>query len=261
FIDLDNFKAINDSYGHTAGDEVLRGVARILRTTLRKCDLVARWGGEEFVALLPGATAEGAGRAIERALERLRETPFELDGEPVHVTFSAGVIEIESELPVEQALAAADRRLYAAKEAGRNRVVVSEPAGDRPRHRLVVAEDDDMLAAALVRALEREGFEVLHCPDGAAALAAIEREGASLLLLDVRLPDSDGFEILTKLRRSRFGARLPVVILTAMGSERDVVRGFELGADDYVLKPFSLTELIARVRRLLQRRRVPRRAR
>ena len=86
-----------------------------------------------------------------------------------------------------------------------------------------------------------------------AALAA----PPDLLILDVKMPGLDGFEVLERLRKNHRFARTPVIMLTSMGQEADVVRGFRLGADDYILKPFSPTELSARVRRLLKRGRSP----
>jgi diguanylate cyclase (GGDEF)-like protein len=254
FCDLDAFKSVNDTHGHGTGDEVLCRVGAALKSALRTCDLVARWGGEEFVALLPGTDRSGATVAMQRALDVVRGRRFTgRGGVPFGITFSAGVVGVEHGMTVEDAIANADRLLYAAKAAGGNRVLSREPTDAPRRSRLLLAEDDELLARSLQRTLEREGFDVVHRTDGAAALAEIGGGDISLVILDVRMPELGGFEVLEAMRRTPMGARTPVVILTAMGSEEDVVRGFELGADDYVLKPFSTVELIARVRRLLRR--------
>jgi len=121
----------------------------------------------------------------------------------------------------------------------------------KPR-RILVVEDEESLAVGLEYALAREGFEVVVARDGAAAMEALKREALDLVLLDVMLPRKSGFEVLTSLRRA--GRELPVILLTAKNQEIDKVHGFDLGADDYVTKPFSLVELLARVKARLRSR-------
>lgn len=121
----------------------------------------------------------------------------------------------------------------------------------KPR-RILVVEDEESLAVGLEYALSREGFEVVLARDGAAASECLRREAFDLLLLDVMLPRKSGFDILASLRRE--GRELPVILLTAKNQEIDKVHGFDLGADDYVTKPFSLVELLARVKARLRSR-------
>jgi DNA-binding response OmpR family regulator len=126
----------------------------------------------------------------------------------------------------------------------------NEPAG----HVVLVAEDDPVTAKVLLHRLSNEpGLRVVHADDGTAALELAEREPLDVAILDIRLPGLDGLGVLARLREIPRYERLPILMLTSLGSENDVVRGFELGADDYVVKPFSPAELIARVRRLLAR--------
>jgi two-component system, OmpR family, response regulator RegX3 len=117
--------------------------------------------------------------------------------------------------------------------------------------RLLVVEDEDSFSDALSFMLEREGFEVSVAVDGPAALAAFERHGADLVLLDLMLPGLSGTEVCRALRQR---SSVPVIMLTARDSEVDKVVGLELGADDYVTKPFSARELVARIRAVLRRR-------
>jgi two-component system cell cycle response regulator len=128
-IDLDNFKSVNDTYGHLAGDEVLMRVAEVLARTLRQSDFIARWGGEEIVVMLPDTDAAGAVVALQKSLDALRAETFQdPSGRTFSVTFSAGIAETAPEWEVEQAVERADRLLYAAKGAGRNRIATLEPA-------------------------------------------------------------------------------------------------------------------------------------
>jgi len=116
--------------------------------------------------------------------------------------------------------------------------------------RVLVAEDDPPIRELLVHLLERDGFSLLEAHDGATALR-ISRNGVDLLILDVGMPGIDGFDITRTLRRE--GRTMPIVMLTARTEEVDRVVGFELGADDYVVKPFSPREFSARVRAVLRR--------
>ena len=126
-FDIDHFKRLNDGHGHPFGDRVIRGTAELLRSTLRDIDLVGRYGGEEFVALLPETAPGEARRVAERVRERIAATPYEApNGESVRVTISIGVANYPSPSIVgrDDFLRAADDALYKAKQAGRDRVAV-----------------------------------------------------------------------------------------------------------------------------------------
>ncbi|HSN74565.1 MAG TPA: response regulator transcription factor [Anaerolineae bacterium] len=117
--------------------------------------------------------------------------------------------------------------------------------------RILIVEDERAVARGLEYGLRAEGFEVLQANTGQGALAMARRESPHLLLLDIRLPDINGFDVCRQLRSE--GRRLPILMLTARDEEVDKVLGLELGADDYMVKPFSLRELVSRVRALLRR--------
>jgi DNA-binding response OmpR family regulator len=110
-----------------------------------------------------------------------------------------------------------------------------------------MVEDDDAIAEPLARGLEREGFEVARASTGTAALTA---SGYHVVLLDLGLPDVDGFEV---CRRMRAASHVPIIVVTARGDEVDRVVGLELGADDYIVKPFGFRELVARIRAVTRR--------
>ncbi|MGZ8219109.1 response regulator [Methylomagnum sp.] len=118
--------------------------------------------------------------------------------------------------------------------------------------RLLLAEDDSMIGKSVQIGLKREGYAVDWVRDGVAAELALEEDVYELLLLDIGLPRKNGLELLTRLRSQR--NTLPVLILTARDAVADRVKGLDAGADDYLVKPFDLDELIARVRALLRRR-------
>ncbi|HXU21942.1 MAG TPA: response regulator transcription factor [Verrucomicrobiae bacterium] len=119
--------------------------------------------------------------------------------------------------------------------------------------RILIIEDDKDIVELVRYNLEKEGFQVLACGDGASGLAQIKKSPPDLLVLDLMLPKLSGLEICKEIRRDNRLNRLPILMLTARGDEADRVVGLELGADDYVTKPFSPRELVARVKALLRR--------
>lgn len=116
---------------------------------------------------------------------------------------------------------------------------------------ILIIEDNEDVAFGLRATLEFEGYEVDVAPEGRVGLERLAEQAPDLVVLDLMLPDQSGYEVLSKLRRA--GNRTPVLVLTARSEETDVVMGFDRGADDYVTKPFSTVELLARVRALLRR--------
>ncbi len=120
--------------------------------------------------------------------------------------------------------------------------------------KILIVDDDADLRGLIAYALRQAGYLVVEAADGAAALAAYEREAPALVILDVNLPRLSGFEVCRKIReRSPAPGGTPVMMLTVRGAEEDVVQGLDLGADDYLTKPFSPRALLARVRALLRR--------
>jgi len=120
---------------------------------------------------------------------------------------------------------------------------------------VLVIEDEDALATLLDYNLEKEGFRVDRAADGEEALLKIEEQTPDLLVLDWMLPKVSGVEVCRQVRARPETRRTPVIMLTARGEEADKVRGLETGADDYVVKPFAMSELVARIRALLRRSR------
>ncbi len=123
--------------------------------------------------------------------------------------------------------------------------------------KVVLIEDDASIAEPLVFGLEAEGYAVLHAANGTDGLALARAEKPDVILLDVMLPDMDGFTICKTLRAE---SSVPILMLTARGQEMDRVMGLELGADDYIVKPFSFRELVARLRATLRRQSLDRAA-
>jgi len=122
---------------------------------------------------------------------------------------------------------------------------------------ILVVEDDPDIRELLVYTLGKEGYEMLQAPSGEAGLKALEEKQPDLVLLDVMLPGIDGLEVLRRIKAGQTSKNTPVILASAKGEESDVVAGLELGADDYVTKPFSPRVLVARVRTALRRAEKP----
>ncbi|MBT9140651.1 MAG: Transcriptional regulatory protein WalR [Dehalococcoidia bacterium] len=120
--------------------------------------------------------------------------------------------------------------------------------------RILVVDDEKTIVKGLKFSLEKEGYEVLAAYDGAEALSLFKKENPDLIVLDLMLPEFDGFEV---CRRIRKGSEVPIIMLTARDEDIDKILGLELGADDYVTKPFNPRELTARIKAILRRSQVP----
>lgn len=129
--DIDHFKGINDSLGHEAGDRALRTVATRLAVELRHTDVLARWGGEEFLVLLPDTSVDKATEIANRLRRAVSSEPIRYEGTTNHVTVTLGVAEHVDGMPLDACLRAADAALYKGKETGRDRVIVGRPEPDR----------------------------------------------------------------------------------------------------------------------------------
>lgn len=123
FIDIDDFKKVNDKYGHDEGDKVLKHTAKVMDRILRKNDIYARWGGEEFVVALPQSNKETAVKVAEKLCNAFADSKIKLGGKPVQVTMSVGIVMHSDETTLPQMIEKADQAMYKAKKKGKNQVV------------------------------------------------------------------------------------------------------------------------------------------
>lgn len=142
FADIDKFKNFNDTYGHDCGDVVLKTVAQVMRSMLRKPDYIARWGGEEFLVVLPETSLENATLVADRIRIRVADTEFSYAGHIFKVTITLGVAQFDQRLGIEHSINLADKALYRGKEAGRNRVEIWNPQD---------ISDEDLMLAQKIR--------------------------------------------------------------------------------------------------------------
>ncbi|NHN29328.1 diguanylate cyclase [Paenibacillus sp. S3N08] len=265
FIDIDRFKSINDTYGHHIGDLVLQGLAHLLQNHLRTTDMLARFGGEEFVIVLPGTSGPEAVRWIESVLEHARVGPVaQNEGQPFHITFSAGVCEWSKEMTVEEWIKYSDDAMYAAKQKGRNGVLLYSkgmsavvapelvPLKER-RKTILIADDDRILRSILISKLQHLPVDFLEAVDGEDAYAILTKQPVDLCILDGLMPKLDGFEMLERMKEeSSKPESLRILMLSGRSREEDLTRGLQLGVDTYMHKPFSMVELEVKVKQQLE---------
>jgi len=217
-------------------------LAADLRRELGPDALIGVWGGGQWVAVLTEDALE-----TQRELGRLLADQ-DLGGQGVR----AAVLPVLPDSLFEDLVARGEAMLANMGE-GEGPVVLLPAIRDEAAPSIVVVEDDLITASLLRHRFERSGFEVRHFENGAEAWAELRRGPPDLVVLDVRLPGMDGFEVLKRMRDDPLTRKVRAVMLTGLGREEDVRRAFELGADDYVVKPFSPSELTARILRLLRR--------
>lgn len=265
-LDLDYFKRVNDTYGHLTGDEVLQTFAELVKQSIRTEDTFCRYGGEEFALFMPNTPAEQALLVMERIQEAFADREFRGRRESFHVTFSCGVTGISGEeQDADMLVGEADQALYYSKSNGRNQTTLFSREimlGQRETLLNVIIVDDDPLIRRIVTGnfslWEPEsiaGVRVTSYADGAQFLNSdwYAPEEKYIILLDGVMPGLDGLEVLEKLRTGYPEADILVVMLTGRNDQRDIIHALQMGADDYVIKPFHLPELLSRIERLAHR--------
>ncbi|RKN66144.1 response regulator [Paenibacillus ginsengarvi] len=265
FIDIDRFKRVNDTYGHAIGDLVLQGLAHLMQQHLRPTDFLARFGGEEFVAVMPNTTGEQAVSRMESVLQLARQQPIaEFEGQSFSITFSCGVAEWVPSLPMKQWVVLADEAMYRAKEQGRDQVVLAgypEEAAQRISteagaglKRVLIADDDSILRSMLASRLKKLPLQVAEAADGEEAFRYLSGNEVDLCILDGVMPKLDGFGLLERMKSDAEGRfrNTRILMLSGKKREEDIAKALRLGASDYMSKPFSLIELEMRVTRLLE---------
>jgi DNA-binding response OmpR family regulator len=238
--------------GREAADDLMRGVAEHTTMALEERDELGRWSEAELLALLPGTNPHAARGRLADGLSRLIATGvLERHAESgIDVWFSAGIAVADAGADLREAAFEAERSVQRARRAGDRLTFEAESSEPEGSPRVLLVEDDRVTATLIQHRLVREGFEVMDFLNGEDAFRWASGGSFDLAILDVKVPGMDGFEILERLRAIPRHAEVPIIMLTGLGGEADVVRGLELGANDYMLKPFSPAELLARVRRL-----------
>ncbi len=249
-FDIDDFKGYNDAAGHLAGDAALRAVAGALQQQIRTGDAVYRYGGEEFLVLLPEQSLESAGRAAERLHAAVAELRLPHPSGGV-VTVSAGVAGLgEHTTRPDHVFELADQALYRAKENGRNRVEVhgDDAETEDSSIRLLIADDDPSIRLTLTALLQREpGFDLVgEAEDAAQAIDLAARRRPNVVVLDFDMPGGGGVRAAIEIREASPATR--IVALSADGSQSAQYDMSRAGAIGYVVKGAPDEDIIRAIR-------------
>ncbi|WP_182199350.1 diguanylate cyclase [Paraliobacillus salinarum] len=262
-LDIDYFKKVNDTYGHAAGDRVLYHFAQFLIRNISPADTVFRYGGEEFVILFPNSTIEEVKIKLEGILAKYQKIEFNEREQTFTMAFSAGIYTImEDEPHLETVLEKADQALYKAKNNGRARIEIgNELPKIKSNNKLYVSiiDDEIIIRTILTKIFNTvtSGFEQLDIAvfeDGSKFFESKRHEidGSHFIVLDGVMPVMDGIEVLQKLKALKLQEKFLILMLTSRKNKNDIERALSLGANDYLTKPFNITELHTRIQHLLQ---------
>ncbi|MFC1566267.1 response regulator [bacterium] len=243
-VDMDNLKVINDTFGHFAGDLAIQKIAQILNSELRQSDIIARFGGDEFVIILSECDKENA-TIVEKKLKSINKNELSIidkTGKKINFSISVGSSTFSKEVNSEERVfEIADVNMYEDKKSKK-----------RTKSNMITIIDDDEDICNLVKAkLEEKGYEVMCSFDGESGLEVVNSTPPALIILDVMMPKVDGMQVLKNIKKTESTMNIPVLILSAKNQEGDIVQGFKKGAVEYITKPFYPEELIVRIERIL----------
>ena len=268
-LDVDDFKICNDTYGHYAGDMALKTAAKAIQSCIRESDLLIRYGGDEFLLVLPGIP----GDFLQTKLEQIC-TAAQMASVPGYSHFRislsiGGTIQSLAD-PMDNIVRRADRLMYQAK--GRKNAVMVEVPGhnlaalekllqNKPQILLV---DDSAINRMMLTEILGDSYHILEAENGRECMEKLQAEtgNIALVLLDINMPVMDGFEVLKAMNANHTIEDIPVIMISSEDSDATIRRSYELGASDYVNRPFdarivyrrvtNTIKLYAKQRRLVQ---------
>ena len=251
-IDLDDFKLYNDTYGHHAGDMVLETVADIILNFIRKSDMLIRYGGDEFLLILPGIRPDAFSSKLKLIQERIHAASVP-GYHHLQLSVSIGGAMFDGG-DISEALSRADTLMYQAK-VQKNMVATEWDARKTDegvirdtRQQILIVDDSEMNRAILTEILKKD-YRILEAENGEECIRILEQYGTdiSLVLLDLVMLKMDGFEVLSVMNRRQWLEDIPVIMISSEDSSQFIQKAYEYGASDYIARPFDARVVYQRV--------------
>ena len=253
-IDMDYLKAYNDTYGHRAGDHALETMVNVIRQNIRKTDSLIRYGGDEFLLLLPGISKESFNAKLKMIQKKVYDTSISDYGN-LRLSVSIGGVITRCGESIEEAVLRADRLMYFAKDQ-KNMVITEEEIEyldatmreylktQTIKPKILIVDDSDMN-----RELLHQDYEILEAENGEVALKILEQygNGIALVMLDLVMPKMDGFQVLTVMNERRLMEDIPVIMISSEDSGKYISEAYGFGVSDYIRRPFDARVVYQRV--------------
>lgn len=254
-IDLDDFKLHNDTYGHNAGDLVLETVVNVIRNSIRRTDVLVRFGGDEFLLVMPDILEASFQKKLKQIQNEIHAA--EVPGySQLQVSVSIGGV-LSTHGTIEDAIHKADQCMYQAKTS-KNMVVtesdlqhetqnITNPSATH-KYKILIVDDSEMNREILSSILGDE-FDILEAADGKEYISVIRKYGRdiALVLLDIVMPEMDGFEVLEFMNKHEWIDDIPVIMISSEDSAASVKKAYEMGVSDYINRPFDVEVVHRRV--------------
>lgn len=254
-IDLDDFKLHNDTYGHNAGDLVLETVVNVIRNSIRRTDVLVRFGGDEFLLVMPDILEASFQKKLKQTQNEIHAA--EVPGySQLQVSVSIGGV-LSTHGTIEDAIHKADQCMYQAKTS-KNMVVtesdlqhetqnITNPSATH-KYKILIVDDSEMNREILSSILGDE-FDILEAADGKECISVIRKYGRdiALVLLDIVMPEMDGFEVLEFMNKHEWIDDIPVIMISSEDSAASVKKAYEMGVSDYINRPFDVEVVHRRV--------------
>ena len=248
-IDLDDFKLWNDTYGHGAGDVVLQTVVKAIRQSTRKTDSLVRYGGDEFLLVMPDVSDEVFLKKLEYIQKQIRDA--DIPGfSRMRLSVSIGGVTVREEV-MEEAVRKADRLMYQAK-IQKNMVVTERKSIDadgmihleeeiKRTKQLIMIVDDSEINREILASILEEDYQIIEAENGEDCLRLLQKYGTeiSLILLDIVMPGMNGFQVLHDMNKNHWIEDVPVIMISSEDSEKSIRRAYEMGVSDYISRPFD----------------------
>ncbi len=281
-VDVDHFKTLNDTFGHNVGDETLCAFAKIMQEASRTTDIIARYGGDEFVAILPRADKEDAVAFGERLMKKTREYTLEKEGNKIKLSISIGIstsLNHTKPASYSELLIQADQALYTAKNSGRNRIciwpdhtcssiveniIATNIPDTEDNHayeiaeikeqvgRILLVDDDEPILKVIKAMLNFDGYEVDTFTTATEALEHLKTKHGyyNILMTDLGLPDMNGLEVLHKA--NELDDSIIKIVISGQATVDNAINALRKGAHDFIQKPVIKEQLSIMIKHALE---------